>query len=59
MNGKLLENVSHFDAVDALKAAGDTMHMVIKRDLDFNVSESVSAFSYLYYKLASIWIWFI
>lgn len=42
MNGKLLENVSHFDAVDALKAAGDTMHMVIKRDPDF--SEAVSNF---------------
>ncbi|KAG8198494.1 hypothetical protein JTE90_017360 [Oedothorax gibbosus] len=32
VNGKDLENVTHFDAVDALKAAGSTMFMVIRRD---------------------------
>ncbi|CAL1294500.1 unnamed protein product [Larinioides sclopetarius] len=32
VNGKDLENVTHFDAVDALKAAGTTMVMTIRRE---------------------------
>ncbi|KFM72984.1 Protein scribble-like protein, partial [Stegodyphus mimosarum] len=32
VNGKDLERVTHFDAVDALKTAGDTMVMIIRRD---------------------------
>ncbi|XP_015903833.1 protein lap4 [Parasteatoda tepidariorum] len=34
VNGKILENVTHFDAVDALKAAGSTMVMVIRREAE-------------------------
>lgn len=42
VNGKVLENVTHFDAVDALKTAGDSMRMVIRRDSDFSPPESIN-----------------
>ncbi|XP_054720179.1 protein scribble homolog [Uloborus diversus] len=34
VNNKLLEAVTHLDAVDALKTAGDTMYMLIRREPD-------------------------
>ncbi|GIY38072.1 hypothetical protein CEXT_685443 [Caerostris extrusa] len=40
VNGKDLENVTHFDAVDALKTAGSTMIMQIKRDSGSTVPNS-------------------
>ncbi|GIY57560.1 hypothetical protein CDAR_623261 [Caerostris darwini] len=40
VNGKDLENVTHFDAVDALKTAGSTMVMQIKRDSGSTVPNS-------------------
>ncbi|GFS51841.1 protein lap4 [Trichonephila inaurata madagascariensis] len=40
VNGKDLENVTHFDAVDALKAAGSRMVMIIRRESNTSATNS-------------------